>query len=237
MIRTFGRHEVYVGVLSSGRPHKAHAMQEIVGLATWHVPPYERGAYGQSVVTGPGCGYNVALARNRVLDAAGDRTCLMLDDELHPKIVGLNEDGTAHAITFETAAEVLLDRLEESGLGMAATSHVTNLMFARNSPPVKTRITIQGGCWAVRPTPIRFDPLLRYNEEWDFVIKQWQAHGGALRVNDLLLRFGRGTPGGVQDYMDTEERQRCADLLVARYPTILRPTADASVKLIPRRGA
>jgi hypothetical protein len=201
-------------------------MHEKIGpSATWIVPDYHAAAYFKAgapdVITDRG--RNVSAARNIALELAfsKDVPCLLLDDDLIDCNLYMEPDMLI-PITFKGAVWEVCDRLEETGLKLAATTHVTNPLFLK--PGFSIKSAINGGCLLIKPNPLRFDESIRLSEDVDYAIQHVIRFGGAMRLNDVVLRFKRLAPGGVQDYRNEDERLKSMKQLMDKWPGIVLPS-------------
>jgi hypothetical protein len=201
-------------------------MRDKIGnRATWIVPSHQADAYfkagAEDIIEDPG--KNVSRARNLALEHSFNQysSCLMLDDDLID-CKRYQEPNKLVPISFEEAVSELVDELRNSGLKLAATTHVTNPLFLRHGYSIHS--AINGGCLLVEPNPLRFDESIRLSEDVDYALQHIVRYGGALRSDELVLRFKRRAPGGVQNYRTDYERERSVQQLMNKWPGIVIPS-------------
>lgn len=218
-----GSSEFFLCVISAGRPEQVPLMHDQIGSeVSWIVPYDEWEGYeirGANSIYGDE-GNNVSAARNVALEAAfeQDLPCLMLDDDLIDSNVYI-EPNSLEKIHFNQAALLLEAALDSTDFKLAATTHVTNPLFLKHGISIKS--TINGGCLLVKPNPLRFEESIRLSEDVDYALQHIVRYGGAVRSNDVVLRFKRRAPGGVQSYRNEEERNKSVEQLMHRWPGII----------------
>lgn len=216
-----------VVVCSAGRAGNVPAMEEhLAGLdPVWYVPDGQGGDYrycgaGQVVeVPYPDGHHPLVHQRNRALDDghAEGRTVLITDDDLR-RCATTEPDGT-NTKTEVTAAEAmdrLLNELEASPYFLAGTPPTDNAYFCRRA--VTTDRFIRDGCTAHKPNGLRYDPALPLKQDYDMTLQHLGAHGGALRLDTLLLTYQQRVKRGGCDYRTAELEEECVRYLLAKWP-------------------
>lgn len=222
MIRTFGKHKVFLVVLSTRRAENVGPMTDKIGPATWLVPEGEREDYrhagAQRLFWDPGG--NVARARNKALAHSYKiRTqCLMMDDDLVS--IKLAKEGRAWPILFTQAARFMCDTLHATSFRLAASNVVTNPYFVKE--PVTINKTINGGMLLVRPNPLTFDKEQKVSEDIDYALQHYRLYGGYLRIDCLMTQFRHRQPGGVQVYRDREWDRRATEMLKEKWGDLVK---------------
>lgn len=217
MIRTFGKHKLFLVVLSSQRPQNVGPMTQKVGPATWLVPGGERGTYQEAgasqIITDHGG--NVSRARNVALHHANKLRlpCLQLDDDLIS--IKLAADGKALPISFPSAVILMVDALNATPFKLAASNVVTNATYVKT--PISKNKTINGGMLLILPTKLSFDPAQKVSEDIDYALRHHEVYGGYLRIDCLMTSFKHRQAGGVQVYRDTEWDRRGTEMLQEKW--------------------
>jgi hypothetical protein len=109
--------------------------------------------------------------------------------------------------------------LEGTDLKLAATTHITNPLFLKPGSTIKS--IVNGGCLLVKPNNLRFDEKIRLSADVDYAVQHIVRFGGALRSNELVMRFKRRAPGGVQFYRDEYERDKSVMQLMKKWPGLI----------------
>lgn len=221
---------LHVAVISARRPDAPRRLADhLAGLptATWYVATGDTDGYTAAglppdslVEAGPLC-----RARNAALDAAGDRWCLQLSDDLR-KVGFLADRAGKPGIVPAQLAEVV-DQLTDVMRSMPA-AHLGGLAPTFNAFYAKHRIAprgfIVGDLMLIRPTPLRFDEGLSLKEDYDFTCQHLAAYGQVARADWLLADFvHRSNPGGAVSYRTPAAEQEAIGRLRAKWPAAIRP--------------
>jgi hypothetical protein len=240
MLQLIDGQKVHVCVVSAGRPENVKAMTEMVGAATWYVPPHQRGEYSQAgaVTIGEGSDQAVVPVRNRCIDDAEgqDAICVQLDDDL--RWAAFASNGKAERLDSpRRAIAALIRRLGDSDFYLGGASPTNNAYFTRKQN--STNLFIRSGVMAIKPNSgLRFDEKLKVKFDYDLTIQHYVKFGGVLRCDDLIFEFQqRSSKGGhAQDRVDGRDEEACRYLL-AKWPGLVKrhPRRQGEVLLsLPR---
>ena len=236
MNRAIGPLDVWACVISSGRWANVLPVESLFGPCTWVVPEQQAHEYkrsGAGRVLPVGSDYNVAHARNGALDHAWHegqgRSCLMLDDDPTGTIERVDPGyRKTKPISFPQAIEILsMHRAMHRELRLFAFTHMTNTFYVRNEFTLRT--AINGGCLLIDPTSLRFDVRFRTNSDVDYGLQHVAEYGGALRLNNIFMHFGRGNKhpdSGMGKYRTDELRTEMVALLADKWPGWVKPAPD-----------
>lgn len=201
---------------------------------------------------------NLCESRNAMLEEAFDRDlpCVCMDDDLqrarykehspgqpdpvidvNATFPGADEDGDGDDASvadadLRWACHHLVSALSEAPYKLAGCSPTDNPYFART--PFSTTAYILTTLCAVEPTPLRYDTSLTLKEDYDYTMQHIEEHGGALRVNGLLITAKHyDNPGGAVDVRSASEEQQNISKLKSKWPDAIHdhPTRENEVVL------
>lgn len=211
---------IYLGIPSAGRAKNVQRMQEMVGPATWHVPPREWGMYRKAGAFDLGIGGTpVAVPRNHILEISCSlgMPCLQLDDDLQGMEI-ITEAGVVPA-TINDVAQALWEALQITGAKLAGAPPTGNAFYGSFTQPIRTTSFIVGSAMMILPNPLRFDPHFKAKEDYDHTLQHLETYGTVARREDIVMRFQRRTnPGGLQSYRTNSIDQADTDGLLAKWP-------------------
>lgn len=162
--------------------------------------------------------------RNNILRrmGAGERIVLIDDDISY---ISKKKDGTL--IKIETKAQ--FDEMVYSGFKAAEEYHtigfglypVHNLMFMKET--ISTRKIVDAGLMGLITGEFQFDETLELKEDYDLCCRAIMKYGSFIRLDNYSAQSPAGHKGGCESaWDDMELRIRTAELLVKRYPTLLK---------------
>lgn len=212
---------LHVAVISARRPHAVGQMTELAGSVplTWYVGEGEADAYraaGAEHIVEAGA---LCAARNAALDAAGDRDCVQLSDDLRSLgwAHGTSRDAV-EPLSLTAALRLLRDSLLGSGAWLAGAMPTANPFYSakgvqRQHFIVGDLMYVTGGC------PLRFDEALRLKEDYDYTLQHLRRYGQVARVGRLLASFTHRTnAGGAVAYRTADTEQNAIAYLKAKWP-------------------
>lgn len=199
--------EIRVCVISSGRPqapeHPIYRKLSDHHNVVWYTGPddidYKIPRY-QKQVHVPPSENNLVAARNAALDDCqeSDTYCMMLDDDL--KRVGIMTPTSSRPVPVEPthAIEEMHQILRDTpGIHMAAAPPTPNPQNYRPEKPIRLRHVCISSWVMVKPgTAVRYDPVFKLKEDYDYTLQHIQRHGGVLRLEWILPTFTHRTNAG-----------------------------------------
>jgi hypothetical protein len=205
VLRKLDGNDVWLSVISAGRPWQVGPMTNLIGPASWYVPPKQWMAYmdaGLEVTQlNKGSDSAVVPVRNRALTDAWNRygvPCVQLDDDLMrvmKVIVPMkrsnwwNDSEHVEAVLSEMYA-----RLKDSPFKLAGGAPTNNAYFTRRQ--TTTRGFIKSGVWMVKGCELLLDEELRTKFDYDYTLQHIRRYGGVLRCDDLIFDFNQFTMKG-----------------------------------------
>jgi hypothetical protein len=239
MLRTIGGQQVYLTVISAGRPENVQPMSKMIGAATWYVPEDQKESY--RVQGAPflkkGSDSGVVPVRNRALQEGWARGAIsvQLDDDL--KWAAFVSNGKAQRIPPSRALELLVKRLAESDFKFGGAAPTNNAYFTRRQN--STNLFIRSGVIAVKPTTLLMDDKLPVKFDYDYTLQHIQTYGGVLRCDDLIFDFQQRTnKGGHVDTRSDAVEQFAIAYLQKKWGSLVRlnPKRKNEILLnVPRR--
>lgn len=228
---------VWLTVISAGRHKNVKPLTEMIGAASWYVPPRESPLYHQEGAhTRLGSDIHVVPIRNRALTEAfaHGAICVQLDDDL--KWAAFASNGKAQRTEPRRLLEVMVERLMDSDFRFAGAAPTNNAYFTRKQN--STNLFIRSGAIALKPNPLRFDENLRVKFDYDLTIQHYLRFGGVLRCDNLIFDFEQrtNTGGHVSDHRATED-EAAIEYLMKKWPglVIRHPRREHEVLLrLPR---
>ncbi len=196
----------YVAVISSGRTQNVGQTQALIGPATWFVPNAEKHAYNLAGASETVSALELVAGRNKALEAAFrlNAPCLQVDDDVK-KIERIFGKKKKEEITIQDAVTTLLDHLTSSPFKLAGMAPTNNPYFFNPEKPIKTAAFVIGSFSLILPTELRYDPVMRLKEDYDFTCQHFAKYGGVIRDDSLSLDFAHYTnKGGCQNYRTAE---------------------------------
>ena len=238
---------VAFAVLSKGRPGNVEKMApHLEGIpATWYVNVDEETLYQEAGARTRTCDPGVVNAANAALAdgfARGSAVCIMSDDlkrikRLRPGTEGMGRDGgKADVISLREAVKEMVDVLDEYDLKLAGTQPTGNVGWMKHR--VNTRAFIVFDLILVYPSHLRFDPMLRTKVDYDFTLQNWEAFGGAARLEYLAAEVEHySNDGGIASIRTDEMEQETIAYLQEKWPGMLRlnPKRKNEVLLVKSR--
>jgi glycosyltransferase involved in cell wall biosynthesis len=230
-----------IAIPSTGRPHHVAPMMDELPEAVWFVPADEVDAYAAAGadVRGLGSRAGASVARNAILDRAGDRTVAMVDDDIRWTRRVNVDMGVVDDVSLIDALREMYDRLQLSDMRLIGAAPTTNAYFTKRRTSLN--LFARSTAWVVRPSALRLDQRLRVKEDYDFNLQHYREFGGWLRADDLLFsnqqRVAQGGCGPLR--ADGAEEEAVAYLL-EKWPGLVRrhsTRANEITLTIPRRRA
>ena len=231
---------VWFGVVSSNRPESVKPMQELVEAASWYVPPSQVSFYKRAgafrVVGTSDVMPNIVAGRNQILEEAFSRSLVAVqsDDDFVSSKYMLNVDQKGHygvPIPFKDAVFAVVSRLLDSPFCLAGVSASGNPYYTTKSKKrVSCHVFIVASLMAIKPNPLRFDPLIVLKEDYDFTVQHLYRFGGVVRCEDVLLTYKHySNPGGCNYHRTPELERRVIGILRSKWGSLIKPH--------PRRGS
>jgi hypothetical protein len=238
---------VAFAVLSKGRPQNVAKMREHLTEipAVWYVLESEEAEYKAAGARTRICPPGVVPAANAALEdafARGSAVVIMSDDlkrikRLRAGTQGMGRDGgKADIISLQEAIGEMVLVLEEYNLKLAGTQPTGNVGWMKHK--VNTRAFIVFDLILVYPSHLRFDPNLRTKVDYDFTLQNWEAFGGAARLEYLAAEVDHYTnDGGIVSIRTDEMEQETIAYLQEKWPGMLRlnPKRKNEVLLVKSR--
>lgn len=207
MRRVLGGIEVWLTVISAGRPGNVHNMFNLIGPATWYVPDDQWREYskaqhemGGSSQIGKGSDTNVCHARNRAMEDAfkDGLPCVQLDDDMkwikQVEFGAGDEKNVAKWCAPEQAIGMIAQELERTDYKLAGTAPTNNPFFSNLQ--VHTRAFVRSPLWVIKPNELRLDEQFLVKFDYDYTLQHIHQLGGVCRVDGFVTEFDYGKQKG-----------------------------------------
>lgn len=192
------RGKFFVAVVSHLRPERVKAMKALVGDATWVVgsDPEEVRAYKQmtpNVIAGG----KLQASRNILLNHCQDKglTLVLLADDL----MQLTQATAAHKripLKFNDALKMMDAALDQTGAKLAGVPPTDNPLGYNAKTPIRTCVFCIADFMMIRPSDLRFDPLLKLKDDYDLTAQHVTKFGCIARCEKILAKFIHRTNAG-----------------------------------------
>lgn len=216
----------YIAVISSGRPENVPAMVQLVNHEHhWYVGEGEIATYGQHSIHVIESGGLIA-SRNRALEDAFEKGCycVQVSDDL--KGMQSANDGTWHKLIFMDAVHELYGGLMRTPFRLAGIAPTDNKFYYNEARPFTYAGFCVGDLIVVKATHLRFDPMLRLKEDYDYTLQHLKTYGGIFRHNGILASFQHRTnAGGTVSYRNNKLEQEAINYLKKKWIGLIRDNA------------
>jgi hypothetical protein len=215
---------VWVAVFSAGRSRNVWPMRQLIGEATWYVPPDQLDLYRAAGAGHVEPGGLLCPSRNAALrDAwALDLPCLQMSDDLVRITRIVPGATTGRPSSIGEVARVLLAGTARWGFPLGGCAPTANAFYGDVGRGEHFGSFVVGDLVLVRPCELFFDEQLRLKEDYDYTLQHVRRYGGAYRNDDLLPQFRhRSNPGGAVAYRTAELEQRTIAYLRRKWPGLI----------------
>lgn len=216
MLRKLGEHQIWLTVISAGRPWQVGPMTNLIGPASWYVPPKQHEMYrvsaqdkGLSITLAQGSDQAVVPVRNRAMTDAWERElpCVQLDDDLMrvmkvivpmKRSVWWDDPQNTQAVLAE-----LVNRTLNSPFKLGGGAPTNNAYFTRRR--TTERGFIKSGVWVIQKCGLLLDERLKTKFDYDFTLQHVREYGGVQRCDDLIFDFNQFTMKGGHSHDRTKD--------------------------------
>lgn len=192
------RGKFFVAIVSHLRPDRVPKMEEIVGKATWVVgsDPVEVESYKKftpHVVAGG----KLQASRNYLLDHCqkNNLTLVLLADDL-VSLKQATKDHKRAPMEFEEALKLMDSALVKTGAKLCGVPPITDPRNYFEKYEVRTCVFCIADFMMIRPTHLRFDPLFRLKDDYDYTAQHVTEYGTIARCERVLAQFIHRTNAG-----------------------------------------
>jgi len=231
---------------SSNRPENVENVTKTFAPyeVTWLVPEgqgesYEKtGATSVIEVATPEGERPLPVARNAALNHAFERELICIQSDDDPKKLQTYDFATGKAKegTFTDYVRVLSEGMRKTGARLAGCAPTPNAYFSKGE--IKTTHFICAHIFATKPTDLRFDVMAAVREDYEYTCQHISRYGLVARCDELLPTYAHWTnKGGCQDYRSDELDVQVNEMLIARWPDLLRHHPKRKNELILRHRA
>ena len=233
----------HLAIPSTKRPQNVEFMQKFCGhICHWYVNAGEAEAYSAAGAhkvyeSKPG----ISAARNMAMRHAFDigmPSIQISDDIKNIKKIHLDASGKRKTqfVSFGYVCELLIALLAQHSFyygGVAVTSNPLN--YTGIDISFDKLIVCDLNCFM--PGCMEFDETLLQKEDYDMTIRQLMAHGGVVRLDNILCDFPhRQNAGGANTYRDNVTEKAAMQELMKKWPRYVKPhaTRENQVALLPK---
>ena len=236
--------DVHLSIMSHARPNNVPFMQKacVPFTCNWYVVKGEAQAYldagAHNIYE---CEPGICQARNMALKHAFEQNLpsIQISDDLRSikKIRLEHSKRVTEYVTVEQVAELLIKELTDRKLfygGVAVTSNALN--YTGEDVSTNKLIVCDLNCFM--PGCDFFDESLKQKEDYDLTVRQLLAHGGVVRLDNILCDFPhRNNVGGANTYRNFETEKLAMEELIKKWPNYLVPhrTRENQVSLDTKR--
>ena len=166
----------------------------------------------------------ISATRNYILEYAGGQDVVMLDDDLRG-VYRLNSSETGLVpMSIQNINDFCNDAFKvcrKAGTKLWGIYMVKNHFFMSNAiDPAGFCISSMSG---IISSDIRFDETMPLKEDYDFTLQHVKAFKKVARFNNVCIDALHYTnKGGCQDYRSDDRESEAVDILLGRYPTLIR---------------
>ena len=159
--------------------------------------------------------------RNFILDYfdKGEKI-VVLDDDVN-KICKLVNNRLQDVNKIKDFFNFSFELCESKGMKLWGVYPIDNPFFM--SMKASERHFIIGTLTGIIVDDLRYDPVLKVKEDYDFTLQNIIKFGGALRLDYYTIKADHYTnKGGCVDYRNEQIEKECAEYLLRKYPKMLK---------------